>query len=236
MRNWPTSAGPPLSRSCCATTAERLPPALSPATRHAAVTLELAGVLGDPAGGGDGVVGRGREGRLGREPVVDRDDDRVAAPADVAGHVVVGVEVADDEAATVEEGDDRERPVALGSVEPGLEVALGAAHREVAGLADRHDVLGCAHAGGHAEVGLPALVRRALLDRRCLHRGEHVEDGGDVRVDRHSGSPRGAMGGAGQVRVPSMRADCRRSAVATSGWRAARTSAYRKDSPTRTTA
>ena len=73
------------------------------------VAAELGDVLGGPAGGGEAVVDGGRERRLGREPVVDRQHDDVGLAADPAALVVVGVEVADDEAAAVEEHQRRER-------------------------------------------------------------------------------------------------------------------------------
>ena len=61
--------------------AARLPPALSPITAiRAGVDTELGRVVGDATDQRRvAVVGRGRVGVLGRQPVVDRDDDRVRA-------------------------------------------------------------------------------------------------------------------------------------------------------------
>ena len=63
---------------------------------------ELLTVLADPADRGDHVVGGRGEGVLGREAVVVGQHRRVGVAAQPAAGLVVGVEVADDEAAAVE--------------------------------------------------------------------------------------------------------------------------------------
>ncbi len=116
---WKTTGGPPASRASCATTAARSPPALSPttATRVGSPSSSVAWAT-DHSQGGERVVDRGRELVLGREPVVDAHDDD---PGPVGQHpalVVVGVEVADHEAAAVEEDGDAEGRVVRGRVDP----------------------------------------------------------------------------------------------------------------------
>lgn len=89
------------------------------------VGAQVFGVLDGPAEGGDGVLGGDRGGGFGGEAVVDRQDPYAGLGRDVAAVRVVGVEVADDPAAAVEED---EEPAArrTGDVEAGAELAVGA--------------------------------------------------------------------------------------------------------------
>ena len=73
------------------------------------VTAELGRVLAKPRDDRVRVLHAGREPVLGRETVVDRDDDAAGRVADRAAHAVVGVEVADHPPAAVEERDDGRR-------------------------------------------------------------------------------------------------------------------------------
>lgn len=56
----------------------------------------------DPAQGRPRIVDRGREGVLGSQSVIHRDDGRPAVHAQAAAHVVVAVEIAEHVAAAVE--------------------------------------------------------------------------------------------------------------------------------------
>ena len=76
-------------------TAERLPPAESPATAiRVRVTAQLGGMLAHPLQSGPAVVDPGRVRMLGGEPVVDGHHDGLGADGVRAGDVVVGVQVA----------------------------------------------------------------------------------------------------------------------------------------------
>jgi hypothetical protein len=76
--------------------------------------------LHDPAQSGGGVFDGGGEFVLGRKPVIDRDDAASRDICDLSADVVVGVEIADDIAATMIEYEDgkRPRPSADPAVEP----------------------------------------------------------------------------------------------------------------------
>jgi hypothetical protein len=62
---------------------------------------------------GDGVFRRGGELVLGREAIVDGDHDQLAFMGELAAHHVMGVEIADDEAAAVQEHQTRREAVRL---------------------------------------------------------------------------------------------------------------------------
>ncbi len=119
-RSWNAIAGPPRSRAICATAAPRLPPALSPATaRRAGSPRSDLRVGGGPARRRVAVLGRRREPRLGRQPVVDRHHHRRDAARDRAAPVIVGLEIADHPTAAMEVGDDRKWAIAaLWRVDP----------------------------------------------------------------------------------------------------------------------
>ena len=108
--SWKTIAGPPSSRARWAIAAAMLPPAESPATAiRVGVGADLGAVLGDPQRCGPSVFDGGGIRVLGRQPVVDGHHDRVGAHRMLAAGAVVGVEVADHEAAAVEEQHDGQR-------------------------------------------------------------------------------------------------------------------------------
>src|SRR4030095_7165776 len=95
-------AGPPASRAMSATTAARLPPALSPATatRRAAPPRRPAepapaGVRAAPARPPPRVVDGRRELVLRRQPIVDGDDRDARFGRDLPALDIVRVEVAD---------------------------------------------------------------------------------------------------------------------------------------------
>ena len=71
-----------------------------------------------PAQRGVDVVGRGREPVLGRPPVVDGEHRRAGPVGEPAGLAVVGVDVAEHEAAAVQEHARAPRPRTVGDVEP----------------------------------------------------------------------------------------------------------------------
>ena len=72
MRSWNAGRGPPSRVASCATTAARLPPALSPPTAMRAGSAPSAAASRDrPAERGERVVDRGGKAMLGRQAVVD---------------------------------------------------------------------------------------------------------------------------------------------------------------------
>ena len=93
---------PAFGRGQLATTAARLPPALSPPTAIlSGIAPSAAGVRTGPAEGREGILDRRGEGVLGRKPVIDRQDVDVGIAADAPAQSVMGVEVARHEAAAV---------------------------------------------------------------------------------------------------------------------------------------
>ena len=166
---------------------------------HAA---QLVGVGGDPLHCGETVVGRRREASLGRVAVVDRHDDRVRLDAQVAAERIVRVVAAEHPAAAVEVGDDGMRAVGGRTVQPVLEVAVGAGQRAVDDLADigsrRPTLAGC-------RGELAGTLDRHRLDRGQAQAGDHLEHQGDVGLHpaddavvdlRSSRCPRGRSRGS----------------------------------------
>jgi hypothetical protein len=103
------------------------------------VGAELRGVGRRPPERGPGILGRGREGVLRGEPVVDGEDMDARVAAEEATWPVVGVEVPDLEAAAVEEDEQRVGAARLvGRVQPGAERSLGSVHAEVTDRTDAH--------------------------------------------------------------------------------------------------
>jgi hypothetical protein len=108
-----------------------------------------------------------------------------AAQADQPGLVVVGLDVADDEAAAVEEDHRRGRTLDLRPVD---------ASRSWPVAARNGDVLDRLHLGegghvayahrGHLEAGA-GLLDGAGGQRRRAGGGDEVQDRGDLRVERH---------------------------------------------------
>jgi hypothetical protein len=136
-------------------------------------------VLGDPLSRGVAVVEGRRVDVLGREPVVDRDDERAGPVGDAADRVVADVEVADHPAAAVEVHDHGLRVVVAGGVDPDGDVARGPGDRPVLG----GDLLGLALQVDEALGGLPRLrnghvpgnVIRDVVERSVgCNSGEHV--------------------------------------------------------------
>ena len=129
-------------------------------------------MLGHPLQGRERVVGGGREAVLGSVAVVRRHDDRPAADAEVTAQRVVGDLVAEHPATTVEVEDDRVRSVALGPVQPVVEISGRSGQRAVDDLADvgpgRADGVGLGHEG-------PGVGRRHRLQRRQLELRHHLE-------------------------------------------------------------
>ena len=77
------------------------------------IDAELSGVVGYPFGGGDAVVDRSGIFVLGREAIVDGDDDQLALMGHLAADHVVGIDIADHPAAAVEEHQARREAVGL---------------------------------------------------------------------------------------------------------------------------
>ena len=173
--------GPSPSRAAIATTAARLPPALSPPTISlCGVDAELLGVVGDPFRRGDGVVDGGGEFVLGREAVIDRDHDQLALVGQLAAHHVMGIEIADHPAAAVKEHQAR---------------------RETVGLAQLSSACRCARGSRRAGAGIDS----GLSDSSSGGSGLHDDAGGQIKVARFR---RGAPSRRAAGRPPGM--PCRR--------------------------
>ena len=143
-------------------------------------------MVGHPGGRGEGVVDGGREGVLGREAVVDGDDHGVGVVREPAAGLVVGLEVADDVAAAVQEEHGGSYAVGRGPVD---------ARRAPAGerLLDRvhgHDLVGLHGVDGHGPEGLAGRLGRPLVHRRVAGGLDELQDGLDLRVERHGRDPR----------------------------------------------
>jgi hypothetical protein len=129
------------------------------------VDAELARLPVHPCRRGDAVVDRSGKAVLGTHPVVDRDDDRTGAVAELAAEDVVGVEVADRPAAAVVV-DERGQRARLRRRSAGAERPVDAQrNRAVRAFAARVD-----HG---ADVGrrrlreeAPVAVERSRIDRR----------------------------------------------------------------------
>ena len=92
----------------------------------------------------------------------------------------MGVEVADDETAAVEEHEHWSRPLALGAV-----AARGpAGHGQLLDRSNGDDVLGLDHVDAHHPKPQARRLRRALVHGRVA--GEELEHGGELRVERHA--------------------------------------------------
>ena len=146
------------------------------------VGAERGRVGGEPADRAGRVLEPGRERRLGREPVVDADDDRARRVGERAHDGVEGVDRAEHPAAAVQVDDERQRAVALraGTGAPGSS-PRGRLDLEVAHLRDR-----LARSGHLLRLGLVAgarLVDRHLVRRRPGEREHPLEDLRDLRVE-----------------------------------------------------
>ncbi len=154
------------------------------------VAAQPGGVGHHPLGRRVGVLGGGRILVLRRLAVGDRDDDALGRVAEGAAGGLVDVEVGDHPAAAMEIDQHRERPVPLGGIDPGEDLAArrpgdqdvaNPAHRLRHRLGDGHRAGGDA-LRGHLFDGV--LQRRQvagvfggeLLERRGLELGELVQD------------------------------------------------------------
>ena len=160
-----------------------MPPALSPPTASRLVSMPSSSALADhPVERGPGVVARRRARVLGRQAVVDRDDDDAGPGAELPAQRVVAVEVADDPPAAVVVDEAAGHALPAGAVHPDRYRAIGPGdgpvlHRSDLGLAG----------SGHRErlAGLTHLRGRLLGERRRLQQGERIQDDLDLRVDGH---------------------------------------------------
>ena len=101
----------PLARGQGDRSSEVAPCAVAGDGEPGSVTAERADAVGGPLSRSETVLETGRELVLGSQPVVDANDHGVDVAAQQPAVVVVRVQVADDEAATVEEHDRRHRPL-----------------------------------------------------------------------------------------------------------------------------
>ena len=110
--------------------------------RHpAGVPLQVGGVGRGPLGRPVAVLDPGGEGVFRRAPVVDGDDDAVGLVRQQPAGTLVGVQRATDPPAAVEEDDQRERPLAVGDVDPERHRAVRAPYLEVGDRPDGFGVL-----------------------------------------------------------------------------------------------
>jgi hypothetical protein len=85
-----------------------------------------------PAGCGDAILGAGGEGMFGRESIVDGEQGQIELPGDLGADGLVRVEIAEDEAAAVEEEEERAGlPTLAGIVEAKPDLAAGPGAGEV---------------------------------------------------------------------------------------------------------
>ena len=183
--SWNTSDGPPLSRASCAITAERLPPAESPATAmRAGSPPSSAACSPTHRNAAQAVLDALRVRVFGGQSVVDRHHDGLGADGVRAGHVVVGVQVADAPTAAVIE-DDHRQVVVLRDRRP------VDAHRNVVDLTVPDDALLDPHLrqhlgrrsnGAHPFAGHLDTVVDGEFEGYRVHQG--LEDGVDGRSRR----------------------------------------------------
>ena len=79
------------------------------------VDAEFLRVGGDPCRRGDGVIDGGRKFMLGRQAIIDGDNDELTFVGQLAAHHIVGIEIADHPAAAMEKHQAGARPPALRS-------------------------------------------------------------------------------------------------------------------------
>lgn len=99
--------------------------------KAARVAADLDGVLVHPLEGGPAILDRGRVGVLGRQPVVHRDHHGIGLYRRGAGHRVVGVQVADDPSAAMDQHENRPYSALGGRVDPNRYFAGGARDRAI---------------------------------------------------------------------------------------------------------
>ena len=152
----------------------------------AGVAAELPDLLDRPDGGGQAIVVRRGERVLRRQPVVDRQHRNAGLAAEQARLVVMGLEVAHDEPATVEEHDGRDITIDLRAVEPGRQVAGRTRDDEVNGLAHRRQRGWVAHIDGHGSHPEAGLLGGHRGERDGARLGQEVEDRRDDRINGHA--------------------------------------------------
>ncbi len=142
------------------------------------IRTDLGRARGRPARRGQTIVCRGGKLVFRRQAVIDRQHGAIGALAQIAAQAVVGVEVAQHEAAAVEKHEERQ-PLAI--------ARLVKAHRQCA-RGPRNGVVRhmCDRRGG--TLGQPRLTRES---ERCLpqlgHAAHDVEEGLELRIERHAG-------------------------------------------------
>ena len=162
-----------------------LPPALSPATAmRAGSAPSSAACAAAQRVACKAILDPGREFVLGREAVIDRDDDASRAGAQIAAHAVMRVEAAQHKAAAVKEHQQRKRARAVRRIDAEAQRPARPIDRL---LADSCDL------GGRRHQRDARLVLRARhIDRQGMRRGHPgalVEQRLDLRIDRHRLSP-----------------------------------------------
>ena len=150
----------------------------------AVVAAELGGVLDHPVRGGHGVLDRRRERVLRREAVVEGDHHRATVLGDGAAGQVVGVEVADDEAAAVQEQHGRQWAVGVGPVDPRRSGPGRARHLGVGDLGHRGQQRVVAQVHGERAEPRAGLFGSLLRHRGRAGRGQELQQraGGGVEL------------------------------------------------------
>ncbi|MNE27717.1 hypothetical protein D3C80_1211360 [compost metagenome] len=153
------------------------------------VDLQFGAAPGQIVQGVEGVQRGGRVARFGRAAVVHRHHRRTAEQGQAAAQLVMAVEVAEDEAAAVEEHHERQAGLRLRPVQARRQRAGGTGDAQLAHLgqgcrrAQRRHGAGLAHGGG---------VQAGKVGGRL---GGHLrEQGGDLRVKRHGSLLAGRRG------------------------------------------
>ena len=170
----------PASRQAIAVTAARLPPALSPATpTRLLVAAEFGDAGDDVLCRRKGVLERAGKPHLGRAAIIDGDDDRAGLDRKPARLPVMGVEIAGDPAAAVEEH-DRRRFLARVPVGPRVEEPGGAFHLDV--LRAHHRRRRDRRARGRQRA--QRIARALRRHRRGIAQRQQRNDLGDDGIER----------------------------------------------------
>jgi hypothetical protein len=179
LKSWPRRIAPERLRDDRAQVASG---AIAADRDRARIDAEVRGAREDPARRGDGVVGGGRKGGLGGEPVVDRDDDDARATRQGTAHGVVRRDRSEDEAAAVEPDEARRGPARPSRrVDPSRTLTGVARHARVACV----DVVPIGHGeDARAAVRVGAdLGERPSFDQRRVRLAHEPQDGLHLKVE-----------------------------------------------------
>ena len=151
------------------------------------VDAELSCIVGDPFRRGDDVLDAGGKFVLGREPVIDGNDNELTFVGQLTAHHVMGIEIADDPAAAMKEHQARRKAVGLPQPQWGVDarrdrpVRCGDRERMYrfqlrrVGIAD--------HTG--LQIELARLRRRNRFVRRTAGFLKRLEHGSGIGIEGH---------------------------------------------------